>query len=120
MTGLTRYEKKVLAFLAITFLLGTSVLLYKTLSGSQGEIYIKRSQRPHTPCDISAATHLININTASAQELASLPGIGAKLAERIVKRRNEVGDFKLPDELKKVDGIGERKFEKIKDRIAVH
>ena len=60
---------------------------------------------------------LININTASAQELAALPGIGAKLAQRIIDERRRRGSFKWPDELKDVEGIGEAKFNKLKDRI---
>ena len=55
----------------------------------------------------------ININTATAQELAELPGIGLIMAERIIEYREDHGKFKTPDDLKKVKGIGDKKFEEI-------
>ncbi|MGI6412980.1 MAG: helix-hairpin-helix domain-containing protein [Syntrophomonadaceae bacterium] len=62
----------------------------------------------------------LNINTASAQEIAAnLSGIGPVLAERIVEYRNKNGSFKSIDEIKKVNGIGEGRFEEIKDHISV-
>lgn len=61
----------------------------------------------------------ININTASAKELEELPGIGPALAERIVSYRKANGPFKNIEEIKKVSGIGEKKFEAIKDLIVV-
>ena len=65
-------------------------------------------------------TDKLNINTASAQEIAAnLSGIGPVLAERIVEYRNKNGPFKSIDEIKKVNGIGEARFEEIKDHISV-
>jgi len=61
----------------------------------------------------------ININTASAKELEELPGIGPVLAEKIVSYREANGPFKSIDELKKVSGIGEKRFQAIKDLIVV-
>ncbi len=61
----------------------------------------------------------ININTASAKELESLPGIGEVLSQRIVDYRDTFGDFKSIDELKNVDGIGEKKFFDIEDLVVV-
>ena len=55
----------------------------------------------------------ININTALAQELTALPGIGLIMAERIIEYREDHGKFKTPDDLKKVKGIGDKKFEEI-------
>ncbi|MFZ5969519.1 MAG: helix-hairpin-helix domain-containing protein [Bacillota bacterium] len=62
----------------------------------------------------------ININTASVKELDSLKGIGTVLAERIVTYRSENGYFKDIQDLKKVSGIGEKKFEDIKDDICTN
>lgn len=62
-------------------------------------------------------SNLININTASLEELTTLTGIGDVKAEAIIKYRNEVGKFKSKEELLNVDGIGESLFEKIKDDI---
>lgn len=61
----------------------------------------------------------ININTAQANELENLPGVGASLAEKIVKFREENGKFKNIEDLKNVSGIGERKFESLKDYIKI-
>ena len=61
----------------------------------------------------------VNINTASAAELATLPGIGPKIAEEIVKYRKDNGDFKTTKDITKVKGVGDKKYEKIKDKITV-
>lgn len=61
----------------------------------------------------------ININTASVSELESLPGIGPVLAQRIVDYRAQKGGFKTIEEIKEVSGIGDKKFEAIKDLITV-
>ncbi len=63
--------------------------------------------------------NLININTASIEELTTLTGIGDVKAEAIIKYRNEVGKFKTKEEILNVDGIGESLFEKIKDDITI-
>lgn len=52
----------------------------------------------------------INVNSASAEKLAELPGIGPVLAERIVQYRNDNGFFSSPEELVNVKGIGEKKL----------
>jgi competence protein ComEA len=65
------------------------------------------------------AVDKVNINTATEKELAKLPGIGATIAKRIVEYRNANRGFKSIDELKKVKGIGSKKFEAIKDRVTV-
>ena len=61
----------------------------------------------------------ININTASQEELETLPGIGASKAEAIIEYRNEKGNFQTIEELKEVTGIGENLYEKVKDYITV-
>ncbi len=61
----------------------------------------------------------ININTAEAWLLESLPGIGETLAQRIVDYRMANGYFQCINDLKQVDGIGASVFDKVKDKIAV-
>lgn len=61
----------------------------------------------------------ININTASQEELEKLPGIGSSIALRIVNYRKENGKFNTIEEIKNVSGIGENKFNHIKDNIYV-
>jgi comEA protein len=61
----------------------------------------------------------VNINTAPASELESLPRIGPKVAQRIIDFRTKNGNFKKVEEIMKVQGIGEKVFEQIKDLITV-
>ena len=62
---------------------------------------------------------LVNINTANASELQSLPGIGATIANSIIKYREENGNFQTIDELKNVSRIGDKTFDKLKDLVTV-
>lgn len=61
----------------------------------------------------------ININSASIDKLDTLPGIGPKIAADIINYRKERGEFKSIEDIKKVRGIGKKKFEKIKDKICI-
>jgi competence protein ComEA len=61
----------------------------------------------------------VNINTAPVSELETLPRIGPKVAQRIVDFRTKNGNFKRIEEIMKVQGIGEKTFEDIKDLISV-
>ena len=67
----------------------------------------------------SDGSGLININTASQTELATLPGIGEGLAGKIIKYRDENGSFKSIEDIMKVSGIKDKLFSKIKDQITV-
>lgn len=60
-----------------------------------------------------------NINTASQNELDTLPGIGPSTALKIIEYRKENGKFKSIEEIKEVQGIGESKYEKIKSLITI-
>ena len=62
---------------------------------------------------------IVNINLASALELASLPGIGEIIAQDIISYREKYGLFKSKEELKNVKGIGDKKFEKVKELISI-
>jgi len=64
-------------------------------------------------------TAVVNINTASAAELDTLPGIGAKTAARIVEYRQKNGPFKKVEELMNVRGVGEKNFLKLKAQLSV-
>jgi len=61
----------------------------------------------------------VNINRASAYELQSLPGIGEQLALRIIEYRMQHGPFARIDDIVNVEGIGESRFEEIRDKITV-
>lgn len=61
----------------------------------------------------------ININTATEEELDTLPGIGPSTAAKIIEYRKENGKFKNIEEIKEVSGIGDAKYEKIKELIII-
>ena len=65
------------------------------------------------------STDAININTADAQLLDELPGVGPATAQAIIKDREENGPFSAPEDIMRVSGIGETKFEKMKDALCV-
>jgi len=65
----------------------------------------------------SVKKKIIDLNSAGYFDLQTLPGIGPVLAERIMAYRDSVGVFRSTDELLNINGIGERKFADIKDRI---
>jgi competence protein ComEA len=67
----------------------------------------------------SSPSDQININTADDNTLQSLPGIGPVLSKKIIDYRNQNGLFEVIDDIKDVSGIGEKKFEGIKDLICV-
>lgn len=62
---------------------------------------------------------LVNINTASIEELQTITGIGESKAKSIIEYRSNNGSFKAIDEIKNVSGIGDALFEKIKDKITI-
>ena len=61
----------------------------------------------------------ININTATKEQLETLTGIGPSTADKIIEYRKENGNFKNAEDIKNVNGIGESKYSKIKDKICV-
>lgn len=67
----------------------------------------------------SSSNNIVNINTATQTELEELPGIGPSISSRIVEYRNKNGKFKTIEDIKNVTGIGENKFEKIKEFIKI-
>lgn len=62
---------------------------------------------------------LVNINTASAEELQTLSGIGEATAQAIIKDREQNGRFKSKQDIMRVSGIGEKKYAKIESSICV-
>jgi competence ComEA-like helix-hairpin-helix protein len=66
-----------------------------------------------------SSSALVNINTATVQELDGLPGIGLHMAQRIVDYRQKNGPFKRLEDLMGVQGIGEKNFLKLKPLITI-
>lgn len=74
---------------------------------------------PTSSVPVASQGSKVNINTASLQELMSLDGIGETYAQRIIDYRNANGPFTDISQIKNVSGIGEKRFEGIKDFITV-
>ena len=135
----TKNEQKVFLFLSVVFLAGVSIKAYKAYfvnepvprfdySASDKE-FEERSKHlasvsPERRTDNAAVQSLgqkirkkINLNTATKNDLVSLPGIGEGLAKEILLYRDERGSFTSVDELRKIKGIGAKKFEKLRPYI---
>jgi len=65
------------------------------------------------------AVKMINLNTATAAELETLPGIGPAMAARILEYREKTGPFKRIEEIMNIQGIGERVFLRLRSQITV-
>ena len=68
---------------------------------------------------VAAPAAPVNLNTASAEQLATIPGVGLKTAERIIEYREKNGGFKKVEDLMNVRGVGEKSFLKMKPLITV-
>lgn len=61
----------------------------------------------------------LNLNTATLAQLDTLPGVGPVLAQRILSHRDQHGGFKSVGDLRQVDGIGDARYEQLKDLVTV-
>lgn len=77
------------------------------------------SAAPGAPSRPGAAGGKVNLNAASVAELDTLPGVGPSTAQKIVDDRTANGPFKRIEDLMRVSGIGEKKFESLKDYVSV-
>ena len=71
------------------------------------------------PKPTATAAAPVNLNTATAEQLATIPGVGPKMAERIIDYRQKNGGFKKIEDLMNVSGVGEKSFLKMKPLITV-
>ena len=114
----TKTEKLLLGLTAL-FLCGLLALHFHDRQQLQTAETAVETEREASQEEILAEAILLDINTAAAEELATLPGIGEELARRIVEYREEHGVYKDIADIMKVSGIGEGKFEEIRERITV-
>jgi competence protein ComEA len=97
-----------------------SLVAATALVAATGATLAAQTKTPPTAAAAKpASTAVVNINTASATEIATLPGVGAKMAARIIEYRQKNGPFKKVEELMNVRGIGEKNFLKLKPQLAV-
>ncbi|MCL2828715.1 MAG: helix-hairpin-helix domain-containing protein [Oscillospiraceae bacterium] len=82
-----------------------------------------QEEQPATPQEQEVVTPVqegpININTADANQLTTLPGVGPVLAERIIAHREAHGPFQIVEELTDVSGIGDQRLEDIRPLVTV-
>lgn len=114
------FYKRLIIIPIIVIAVSISVLAYNFTVGKQpgaerakiqGTVTVKVLPQTSTP--------KINLNTATAELLDSLPGIGAKKAEAIIKMREKMGGFRTVEDILNVDGIGETILAEIQNMIYV-
>ncbi|MCJ7459018.1 MAG: helix-hairpin-helix domain-containing protein [candidate division Zixibacteria bacterium] len=129
----TPQEAKAIIFLIVILLIGSGVTLYKKYHPDFApELLLKENRKTekkvlepakssNVPENISLkiTDKKINLNTATLQELDSLPGIGEELGKRILTYRESKGNFSSIEELKKIKGIGQKTFEKLKNLVTI-
>jgi competence protein ComEA len=86
-----------------------------SFSASTRPVDAQRAAKAAAP----ASTEVINLNSATAAQLADLPGVGLKTAELIVQYRIKNGPFKKIEEVMNIRGVGEKSFLRIKERLTV-
>ncbi len=106
----------VLCMLSFAVIITSGMIIEKRSAGAGPEIVIETVSAV-TVSSITEA-ELININTADKYRLQKLDGIGEKTAEAIIEYRKNK-PFESPEDIMNVDGIGEKKYEDIKDKICV-
>jgi competence ComEA-like helix-hairpin-helix protein len=95
------------------------VLLFALAILAASPVGAQRAQPAAKPPVPASAAETVNLNSATAAQIASLPGIGVKTAELVVQYRQKNGPFKKIEEIMNVRGIGEKSFLRIKDRLTV-
>lgn len=89
------------------------------VNASSGGVNSKETTNSTQSNTSDTSSKKVNINTATQEELDTLPGIGPSIASKIIDYREQNGKFNSIEEIKEVSGIGEAKYEKIKDSITI-
>jgi competence protein ComEA len=97
----------------------TRILMAAMLAIALGGTAAIAQSKATTPKATATATAPVNLNTATAEQLATIPGVGPKMAERIIEYRQKNGGFKRVEDLMNVSGVGEKSFLKMKPLITV-
>jgi len=122
MLDLTRQERNAIIVLVFLGLLSSAALAYKNHI-TKTTLAVTDFQAPKsTLADVEdkiRQSKIVRINSATSQELEMLDGIGPELAQRIVEYRHSNGPFKSAEEIKNVKGIGDKKFDAIKEFLKI-
>jgi competence protein ComEA len=86
---------------------------------TDGELIVVGVAAPPGQAAGPGATAPVNLNTATLEQLQTLPGVGPVLAQRIIAYRDEHGGFTSVSELRQVSGIGDARYQELKDRVMV-
>jgi competence ComEA-like helix-hairpin-helix protein len=128
---LTKTERNVMLFLAVTLLAGAGIRFYQSTFPSAAQFDYRASDSTFAALsaaqdDSTAAAYKelpgessgrLDINKATRQQLLDLPGIGEVTAGRIIKYRAEFGKFATIDDLRAIKGMSKNKIEKLKSLI---
>ncbi len=144
--GFTASESVVILFLCLTLIIGSAISLHSSRGAGDARhdyavhdsVFRAAAEAtldvPSPVTDSAAAPgprlpepqerrtptpHVVNINTAAARELESLPGVGPSTAAKIIEYRNAKGKFRSIEDIMKVKSIGPKKFERMKPYIRV-
>lgn len=120
MRGKITKTEKILAGCTLVFLVAVCALCFSEIAaGRNGRWSLETDRTVAAGEVIPPAAGLININTASVELLTELPGIGGKLAERIVAYRESNGPFRYKSQLLEVSGIGAGTYRELEDLITI-
>ncbi|MDT0593679.1 ComEA family DNA-binding protein [Aestuariibacter sp. P117] len=108
-----------LMLLMIAIIAATGYYSQQAFAGTVNSLNMHNSANQYANTAFLAESATLNINTANAEELGMLPGIGAKKAQAIVAYRELNGEFNSIDELVNVKGIGPKMLAKLTDKISV-
>lgn len=125
--ALTSVERRAIAVLVVTFIVGLGIRLWQGTFASPPKfdysapdsIFAALSADTIPSPAAVETTAAVNLNTASKDQLMSLPGIGPATAERIMLERDDGGPFRSVEDLRRVRGIGAKRIEQLRPLVTV-
>ncbi len=126
----TKTEKKVILFLGVVLVAGAAFRLFQSTFQEVPAFDYTKSDSTFAALSEAfagdehsgdeAGEQLIDLNSATKEELMELPGIGAVLADRILEHRAKIGKFRSIEEIQAVRGISKKKFEQMRNSITIN